>query len=60
MKKVAIVIEHPFRSNDIRVDIIEVPENMDLCEIEDMYQKKLLSHFKIIHVSERVNLNAKL
>lgn len=56
MKKVAVIIEHPGRSNDVRVDIYTVPESMEMSEVIEHAQRKMLGPFKVIAASERINL----
>lgn len=60
MRQLAIVIGNPCRDNDVRVDIVEVPENYDYDKVKSDYQSKLLGHFEILHITERLNLNAKI
>lgn len=60
MKKVAVIIKHPFRDWDWRVDIYEVPEDAENQEIRKYVMSKMLGHFEIIAITTTVSLDCKM
>lgn len=57
MKKVAIIIKHPFRDYDWRVDIYEVDESLTNQQIKDYVMSQMLGPFEVIAITDRINLN---
>jgi hypothetical protein len=55
LKKVGVIIKHPFRDFDWRIDIYEVNEEMTNKEIHDYVMSKMLGPFEIIAITERVS-----
>lgn len=62
MKKVAVIIKHPGRDweGDVRVDIMEVPEDTTYDEIRDKVQAEMLGPFKVLYVTEKITFERKL
>lgn len=57
--KVAIIIQHPYRDRDIRVDIIEVEEEgLDIDQLRSDINDSLLGPFEVIAVTTKINLSA--
>lgn len=55
--KIAVIIKHPFRDNDWRVDIMEVPEDETSEQIERYVMSKMLGPFQIIAITTKIELN---
>lgn len=62
MKKVAVVIKHPGRDweGDVRVDIIEAPQEMTDEQIRNQVQQKMLGPFEVLYVTEKISWDRKL
>jgi DNA replication initiation complex subunit (GINS family) len=57
MKKVAVIIKHPFRDYDWRVDMVDVPEDTPPYAVKDAVMKQMLGPFEVIAVTDRVDMN---
>lgn len=55
--KIAVIIKHPYRDNDYRVDIIDAPEDTTDVQIEREINRTMLGPFRIVAISRRVDLN---
>ena len=59
MQKVAAIIRHPYRDDDYRVDIYNVPE--EYCSrrgyIKAYIQNNLLGHFEVVSITSRIQEN---
>jgi hypothetical protein len=55
MKKVAVIIKHPYRDNDFRVDIIEVDDTWGYDEIVAQIEYEMLGPFEVIGLSTRIS-----
>lgn len=53
--RAAVIIKHPFRDNDIRIDIYEVPEDMPQADLKTYAEGKMLGPFEVIGISCRVS-----
>ncbi len=60
MKKVGVIIKHPFRDSDWRIDIYEVPIDMDNEDIGKYAISQMLGPFEVIAITERVSLDCKI
>lgn len=60
MKKIAVIIKHPYRSNDYRVDIYEVPEETTGDELYNYVMSQMIGPFEIVSMTERLNLTCKM
>ncbi len=60
MKKVAVIIKHPYRDNDWRVDIYNVKETITNEELYESIMSEMLGHFEIIAMTEKVLLDNKI
>jgi hypothetical protein len=58
--KVALIIKHPYRDYDWRVDICEVPDDMSYDQIKAEAEKKMLGPFEVLAITEKINLDRKL
>lgn len=59
--KVAVIIKHPGRDweGDVRVDIIDVPENADREVIRREIMRNMLGPFQVLFITDKVNLDRK-
>lgn len=55
MKQVAVIIKHPYRDNDWRVDIYEVPDEMTSEELQKYVMSQMLGPFEIIAITTRLS-----
>jgi hypothetical protein len=61
--KVAVIIKHPGRDweGDIRVDIIDIPDNADYEIIKEAIRndvrRNMLGPFEILYITSKINLN---
>jgi hypothetical protein len=57
--KVAVVIKHPGRDweGDVRVDIIDVPEDADREVVRQEIMRKMLGPFQVLFITDKVNLS---
>lgn len=60
MKKVAVIIKHPFRDFDYRVDIVEVPEDTLLDDVREAIEKNMLGPFEVIAMTSKINFDRKI
>lgn len=60
MKKVAVIIKHPFRDFDYRIDIVEVPYDTLLDDIRNKIMSEMLGPFEIIAMTSNINLDRKI
>lgn len=60
--KVAVIIKHPGRDweGDVRVDIIDVPENTDREAIRKEVMRKMLGPFEVLYITDKVDLDRRL
>lgn len=55
--KVAVIIKHPYRDGDYRVDVIEVSEDWDFKTVERQLYREMLGPFEILAITEKLNIN---
>ncbi len=60
MKKVGIIIKHPGRDFDWRVDIVEVEDDVSHEDIEKAVKRDMLGPFEVVGISSRICLDRKL
>lgn len=60
MRKIAVIIYHPFRDDDYRVDVYDVPESMDELGIREYVMSKMLGPFKILSITNKISLNLEI
>jgi len=60
MKKLAVIIKHPFRDWDWRVDICEVPEDMEKHELKKYIESKMLGSFEVLGISDKIDFDRKV
>lgn len=57
--KVAVIIKHPGRDNDYRVDIIEVDETWTCDDIVAQIKIEMLGPFEVLALTEKINFERK-
>lgn len=60
MKKLAVIIKHPGRDWDYRVDVFEVPDETLEQELHDYVMSQMLGPFQILAITERLSLDRKI
>lgn len=61
MKKLAVIIKHPFRGeSDYRVDIYEVPDEFEKEEMYKYAMSQMLGPFEIISISDRISFDCRV
>jgi len=60
MKKLGVIIKHPFRDWDWRIDICEVPEHMGKHELKKYVESKMLGPFEVIGISDKIDFDRKV
>jgi hypothetical protein len=60
MKKLGVIIKHPFRDWDWRIDIYEVPEDMEKHELKKYVESKMLGPFEVIGISDKIDFDRKV
>ena len=55
MKRVAVIIKHPFRECDYRVDLYDCPDDADRQSMVNHIQAKMLGPFEVVALTERVS-----
>lgn len=58
--KIAVIIKHPYRDYDYRVDIVDVPEGTEYDKIRTVIERQMLGPFQIIAMTEKLNLDRKI
>lgn len=58
--KLAVIIKHPGRDFDWRVDIVDVPDNTPHEQIKTIINREMLGPFEIISITEKLNLDRKI
>lgn len=51
----AIIIKHPYRDFDWRVDLVEIDENTTEAEIKKQAESEMLGPFEVVAISRRVS-----
>lgn len=51
----AVIIKHPFRDHDYRVDLITAPEDTDMSKIKEQIEREMLGPFEVISVTRSVS-----
>ena len=59
MRKIAVIIKHPFRDWDYRIDIIEVDETWTDSEIIEQLRKEMIGPFQVIALTTRISFDRK-
>lgn len=57
--KVGVIIKHPFRDGDWRIDIVKVPENLSNDEIKTQIEREMLGPFQVVAISRQINYERK-
>jgi hypothetical protein len=58
--KIAVIIKHPYRDFDWRIDIVDVPEDTKWDDIRTIIEREMLGPFEIIGLTERINFDRKI
>lgn len=53
--KYAVIIKHPYRDNDYRVDIVDVPDDTHTKHIYHVIMSEMLGPFEIIAITSKVS-----
>lgn len=53
--KYAVVIKHPYRDLDYRVDIVDVPEATSVSDIKTVIEREMLGSFEVIAITPKLN-----
>lgn len=53
--KYAIIIKHPYRDSDYRVDVVDVPEDTLRHDIFKVIMRNMLGPFEVICITEKVS-----
>lgn len=58
--KYAVIIKHPYRDNDYRIDIIDIDEEQWSREqLERQLYKEMLGPFEIVAITSKISLDRK-
>ena len=60
MRKIAVIIKHPYRDFDYRVDIVEVSLGATYEEIKNKVLSEMLGPFEVIAMTEKINFDRKI
>ena len=60
MRKIAVIIKHPYRSSDFRIDIYDIPNEISDYDLIDYVNSQMLGPFEIIGLSERITFGCKM
>tara|TARA_Y100000401_G_C8307729_1_gene217923 strand:+ start:817 stop:1029 length:213 start_codon:yes stop_codon:yes gene_type:complete len=60
MIKVGVIIKHPYRNYDWRIDIYEVKEEMTNEEITKYVYSKMLAPFEVMGISRQISYYNKI
>lgn len=53
--KYAVIIKHPFREWDYRVDVVEVSDQVTKEDIYTVIMRKMLGPFEILSITEKID-----
>lgn len=53
--KYAVIIKHPHRDNDYRVDIVDVPVDTPKHDIFKVITRRMLGPFEVIAITEKLS-----
>lgn len=51
----AVIIKHPYRDWDYRVDLITAPEDADMSKIKEQIEKEMLGPFEVLSITPKVS-----
>lgn len=55
--KYAVIIKHPYRDHDWRVDIVDVPHDTNPAVIRRIIEGKMLGPFEVIAVTAKLDVD---
>lgn len=58
--KVAVIIKHPGRDYDYRIDIVDVPVGTSHNDIENIIIREMLGPFQVISITEKINFDRRI
>lgn len=58
--KIAVIIKHPYRDFDYRVDIVDVPDDTLLEDIREAIEKNMLGPFQVIAMTSKIDFGRKV
>jgi uncharacterized protein YfeS len=53
--KYAVIIKHPYRDNDYRVDLVDVPMDTRVEDIHRVIMSRMLGPFEVIAITAKVS-----
>lgn len=56
----AVIIKHPYRDTDYRVDIVKVHEDISKQQIYEKIMKEMLGPFKVISITEKIDFDREI
>lgn len=60
MKKIALIIKHPFRDWDWRIDIVTVREEVPIADVISLAKSRMIGPFEIVAATEKIDFESKL
>lgn len=60
MKQLAVIIKHPYRDWDYRVDVYEVPIEITHEQIHKHVMSRMLGPFEVIAITEKLSIGKQL
>lgn len=55
--KYAVIIKHPFRDFDYRVDIVDVPTGTEMSDVQKIIEREMLGPFEVLAITPKLNPN---
>lgn len=52
--KYAVVIKHPYRDFDYRVDVVDVPDGTSVSDIKKVIEREMLGPFEVLCITDRI------
>jgi hypothetical protein len=51
--KYAVIIKHPFRDHDYRVDVVDVSDDVSLVDVRRIIEAEMLGPFEVIAITPK-------
>lgn len=58
--KLAVIIKHPGRDYDYRIDIVDVPQGTLYEDVRVIIEREMLGPFEVLAFTEKVNFDRKI
>ena len=52
--KYAVIIKHPYRDFDYRVDVVDVPTETSVADIKKVIEREMLGPFEVLCITDRI------